>query len=91
MGSHGLGGGGDSGGGEAVDLGMHGLGATAGLVLLSVAGGDCETATGGGGTATGLGAMGGGQGLPAAASFGLGANGGFFTPALMTPDLLLSP
>lgn len=81
MGSHGLGGGGESGGGDAVDLGMHGLGATAGLFLLRVAGDGWETASSGGGRATGLGAMGGGQGLPVAGSFGLGANGGFFTPA----------
>lgn len=62
---------------------MHGLGATAGLVLLSVAGDGCEMAGGGGsdGRATGLGAIGGGQALLAARSFGLGANGGFFTPA----------
>lgn len=81
MGSHGLGGGGESGGGEAVDLRMHGLGATAGLFLLRVLGDGCETASGGGERDTGLGAMGGGQGLPATGSFGLGANGGFFTPA----------
>lgn len=81
MGSHGLGGGGESRGGDAVDLGMHGLGATAGLFLLRVAGDGCEMTGSNGVRATGLGAMGGGQGLPAARSFGLGANGGFFTPA----------
>lgn len=64
-----------------MDLGMHGLGATAGLFLLRVAGDGCEVASSSGGRATGLGAMGGGQGLPVAGSFGLGANGGFFTPA----------
>lgn len=64
-----------------MDLGMHGLGATAGLFLLRVAGDGCEMSGSGGGRATGLGAMGGGQGLPVARTFGLGANGGFFTPA----------
>lgn len=63
-----------------MDLGMHGLGATAGLALLRVAGEGWERADGGA-RRPGLGAMGGGEGLPAAGSLGLGANGGFFTPA----------
>lgn len=88
MGSGGLGGGGEMGGEEAVDLGRHGLGATAGfLALLRVAGEGWE----GWERRPGLGAMGGGEGLVAAGSLGLGANGGFFTPVLMTPDWLLSP
>lgn len=83
----GLGGGGETG---EVDLGMHGFGATAGLVLLRVEGEgwerdeDWERSPG-------LGAMGGGEGLVVTGSLGLGANGGFFTPVLMTPDWLLSP
>lgn len=81
-GSHGLGGGGETVGEEAADLGMHGLGATAGLApLLRVAGEGWERADGGA-RRPGLGAMGGGEGLPlAAGSLGLGAKGGFFTPA----------
>lgn len=85
-----MGGGGKAEGGEADDLGMHGLGATAGLALFRVAGGEWET-TEGWVTRPGLGAMGGGEGLVVVGSLGLGANGGFFTPVLMTPDLLLSP
>lgn len=81
MGSLGLGGGGDTGGDEAVDLGMHGLGATAGFVLLRVAVGEGWVTTEGWDRRSGLGAMGGGQGLVVAGSLGLGANGGFFTPA----------
>lgn len=85
-GSLGLGGGGETGGDEAADLGMHGLGATAGFVLLRVAGEGWERET----TEDwerrpGLGAMGGGEGLVVVVvvvgSLGLGANGGFFTPA----------
>lgn len=75
----GLGGGGETGGEEAVDLGRQGLGARAGLVLLSVAGEGWET-TKDWVRIPGLGAMGGGEGLVAAGSLGLGANGGFFTP-----------
>ncbi|TNN42430.1 hypothetical protein EYF80_047399 [Liparis tanakae] len=76
-GSSGFGGGGVAGGDEAADLGMEGLGATAGLVLLRVAreGGEMK-----GERRPGLGAMGGGEGLVVAGSLGLGANGGFFTP-----------
>lgn len=61
-------------------LGRHGLGATAGFALLSVAGEvwetdeDCESGPG-------LGGMGGGAGFDVAGSLGLGAKGGFFTPA----------
>lgn len=80
MGSLGLGGRGETGGDEAVDLGMHGLGATAGFVLLRVEGEGWET-TEDWDRRPGLGAMGGGQGLVIAGSLGLGANGGFFTPA----------
>lgn len=80
MGSLGLVGGGETGGDEAVDLGMHGLGATAGFVLLRVAG-EGREATEDWERRPGLGAMGGGQGLVVAGSLGLGANGGFFTPA----------
>ena len=76
----GLGGGGETGGEEAVDLGMHGLGATAGFALLRVAGDGCESAEDWE-IGPGLGAMGGGEGLVEAGSLGLGANGGFFTPA----------
>ena len=76
----GLGGGGETGGEEAVgDLGIHGFGARAGLALLSVAGEGWET-TQGCAWIPGLGAMGGGEGLAVAGSLGLGANGGFFTP-----------
>lgn len=75
---------------EAEDLGMHGLGATAGFVLLIVAGEGWEM-TADWERRPGLGAMGGGEGLVVVGSLGLGANGGFFTPVLMTPDLLLSP
>lgn len=77
MGSLDLGGGGETGGDEAVDLGMHGLGATAGFALLRVAGEGWVTRD----RRSGLGAMGGGQGLVVAGILGLGANGGFFTPA----------
>lgn len=91
MGSGGLGSGGETGGEEAVDLGMHGFGATAGLALLRVAGEGWE----GWERRPGLGAMGGGEGLVVVVVvegiLGLGANGGFFTPVLMTPDWLLSP
>lgn len=80
MGSLGLVGGGETGGDEAVDLGMHGLGATAGFVLLRVAG-EGREAIEDWERRPGLGAMGGGQGLVVAGSLGLGANGGFFTPA----------
>lgn len=69
---------------------MHGLGATAGFVLFRVDGEGWET-MGGWERRPGLGAMGGGEGLVVPGSLGLGANGGFFTPVLMTPDLLLSP
>lgn len=79
-GSLGLGGGGETGGGEAVDLGMHGLGATTGFVLFRVAGEGWEM-TEEWERRPGLGAMGGGEGLVVAGSLGLGANGGFFTPA----------
>lgn len=80
MGSLGLGGGGETGGDEALDLGMHGLGATAGFVLLRVEGDGWET-TKDWRRRPGLGAMGGGQGLAVAGNLGLGASGGFFTPA----------
>lgn len=80
MGSLGLDGGGETGGDEAMDLGMHGLGATAGFALLRVEGEGCET-TEDWRRRPGLGAMGGGQGLAVAGSLGLGASGGFFTPA----------
>lgn len=40
---------------------------------------------------SGFGGMGGGEGLAEGVSLGLGATGGFFTPELMTPDLVLSP
>lgn len=66
-----------------MDLRMHGLGATAGLALLRVAGEGWET-TKDWERSPGLGAMGGGEGLvvvAAAGSLGLGANGGFFKPA----------
>lgn len=58
---------------------MHGLGATAGFVLLRVAGEGWET-TEDWMRRPGLGAMGGGEGLVVEGSLGLGANGGFFTP-----------
>lgn len=79
MGSLGLGGGGETGGDEALYLGMHGLGATAGFVLLRVEGDGWETIEDWR-RRPGLGAMGGGQGLAVAGSLGLGASGGFFTP-----------
>lgn len=74
-----MGGRGETGGDEAVDLRMHGLGATAGFVLLRVAGEGWET-TEDWMRRPGLGAMGGGEGLVVEGSLGLGANGGFFTP-----------
>lgn len=92
--SVGLGGGGETGGEEVVDLGMQGLGATAGFVLLRVEGEGWETAATDWERRPGLGATGGGEGLVVVVvtgSLGLGANGGFFTPVLMTPDWLLSP
>ncbi len=79
-GSLGLCGGGETDGEEAEDLGMHGLGATAGFVLLIVAGEGWEM-TEDWERRPGLGAMGGGEGLVVVGSLGLGANGGFFTPA----------
>lgn len=75
-----MGGGGKTEGGEAEGLGMHGLGATAGLALFRVAGEEWETVEGWV-KRPGLGAIGGGEGLVVAGSLGLGANGGFFTPA----------
>lgn len=75
--SVGLGGGGETGG---EDLGMHGLGATAGFVLLRVAGEGWVTAEDWV-RSPGLGAMGGGEGLVVEGSLGLGASGGFFIPA----------
>lgn len=75
----GLGGGVETDGGEDADLGIHGLGARAGLVLLRVEGEEWET-TEGWARRPGFGAMGGGEGL-VTGSLGLGANGGFFTPA----------
>lgn len=74
-----MGGGGETGGEDALDLGMHGLGATAGFVLLLVAGEGWDTDVWV--KRPGLGAMGGGEGLVVPGSLGLGANGGFFTPA----------
>ena len=63
-----------------MDLRRHGLGATAGFSLLSVAGEGWETPEEWE-KGDGLGAMGGGEGLVVVGSLGLGANGGFFTPA----------
>lgn len=86
----GLGDGGETGGDEEpLDLGRHGLGATAGLGLLR-AGGDRWESKEDWERGHGFGAMG---GLVETGSFGLGANGGFFIPVLMTPDFfsLLSP
>lgn len=80
MGSLGLSGGDETGGDEALDLEMHGLGATAGFALLRVEGDGWET-TKDWRRRPGLGAMGGGQGLLVAGNLGLGASGGFFTPA----------
>lgn len=80
MGSLGFDGGAETGGDGAGDLERHGLGATAGFVLLRVAG-EGREATEDWERRPGLGAMGGGQGLVVAGSLGLGANGGFFTPA----------
>lgn len=86
MGSLGLGGGGDTRGDGAVDLGMHGLGATAGFVFLRVAR-DAWDTTEDWERRPGLGAMGGGQGLVVTGSLGLGANGGFFTPACKEKEI----
>ena len=61
--------------GLACATSTHGLGARAGLALFRVPGE-------GEGLKPGLGAMGGGEGLVVAGSFGLGAKGGFFTPVL---------
>lgn len=75
-GSVGLGSGSETGRGEDEDLGRQGLGATAGLGLLSVDGEVGET-TDDWEREPGLGAMG---GLAVTGSLGLGASGGFFTP-----------
>lgn len=75
--------------GDDVDLGRHGLGATAGLGLLRVDGDGFEAGVRV--RTSGLGAIGGGHSLVETGSLGLGANGGFFTSVLMTLALLLSP
>lgn len=74
---------------DDVDLRRQGLGATAGLGLLRVDGDGCETGVWV--WTPGLGATGGGHSLVETGSLGLGANGGFFTPVLMTLGFLLSP
>lgn len=75
--------------GDDVDLRRQGLGATAGLGLFRVDRDGCETGVRV--KTPGLGAIGGGHSLVEIGSLGLGANGGFFTPVLMTLNLLLSP
>ena len=62
-------------------LGRHGFGATTGLALFSAAGEGWDRTEGCERGRSGLGGMGGGDGLVEGVSLGLGATGGFFTPA----------